>query len=277
MPRTLSPDPCNLKPPSERHYNSALSIWLSVDPMADKYPGMSPYVYCANNPVRLVDPDGRTIVPKDEDARQIYDDYKSVVNERLQKAHKSLSKLEQKSANGRRIREERIIQAQNKVRRYQEISDELKEMESSETVFVINAHTTGTSSSAYGSTTYNVKTNEVNINVGDGKAILNENGCYDYITPIMIIAHELKHGFQYLHSELDFDASGNFGGQFYDYTDEKDAIYRSSLFGFVDINSLEREYRLNLLQNRMQPRSYDLLTPAEKNKYNEEKANGKYH
>ncbi len=41
-----------------RHYHPTLSIWLSVDPMADKYPGVSPYVYCANNPVRLVDPDG---------------------------------------------------------------------------------------------------------------------------------------------------------------------------------------------------------------------------
>ena len=42
-----------------RYYNSDLSIWLSVDPLADKYPGVSPYTYCANNPVRLVDPDGR--------------------------------------------------------------------------------------------------------------------------------------------------------------------------------------------------------------------------
>jgi RHS repeat-associated protein len=42
-----------------RYYDSGLSIWLSVDPMSDKYPSMSPYVYCANNPVMLVDPDGR--------------------------------------------------------------------------------------------------------------------------------------------------------------------------------------------------------------------------
>ena len=41
-----------------RYYNSDLSIWLSVDPMAHKYPSMSPYVYCANNPVKLVDPNG---------------------------------------------------------------------------------------------------------------------------------------------------------------------------------------------------------------------------
>ncbi len=35
--------------------------WLSVDPMADKYPSLSPYAYCAWNPVKYVDPDGETI------------------------------------------------------------------------------------------------------------------------------------------------------------------------------------------------------------------------
>ena len=37
MPHNLSTDPCNLNPPSERHYNAALSIWLSVDPRSDKH------------------------------------------------------------------------------------------------------------------------------------------------------------------------------------------------------------------------------------------------
>ena len=36
-------------------------MWLSVDPLADKYPGISPYAYCAWNPVKLVDPDGAEI------------------------------------------------------------------------------------------------------------------------------------------------------------------------------------------------------------------------
>ena len=35
--------------------------WLSVDPMSDKYPSMSPYAYCAWNPVKLVDPDRREV------------------------------------------------------------------------------------------------------------------------------------------------------------------------------------------------------------------------
>ncbi|MCQ2225871.1 MAG: RHS repeat-associated core domain-containing protein [Paludibacteraceae bacterium] len=37
------------------------TMWLSVDPMSDKYPSLSPYNYCAWNPVKLVDPDGRKI------------------------------------------------------------------------------------------------------------------------------------------------------------------------------------------------------------------------
>ena len=42
-----------------------MTMWLSVDPMADKYPSISPYAYYAWNPVKLIDPDGREIAIKD--------------------------------------------------------------------------------------------------------------------------------------------------------------------------------------------------------------------
>ncbi len=42
-----------------RYYDPVISRWLSVDPLTEKYPGLSPYNYTANNPVMLVDPDGR--------------------------------------------------------------------------------------------------------------------------------------------------------------------------------------------------------------------------
>ena len=35
-----------------------MTMWLSVDPMSDKYPDISPYAYCAWNPVNVVDPNG---------------------------------------------------------------------------------------------------------------------------------------------------------------------------------------------------------------------------
>jgi RHS repeat-associated protein len=41
-----------------RYYDSGLSIWLSVDPMAEKYHYQTNYVYCINNPVLIIDPNG---------------------------------------------------------------------------------------------------------------------------------------------------------------------------------------------------------------------------
>ena len=46
-----------------RYYEPRTSIWISMDPMADKFPSLSPYNYCLNNPVKLVDPDGRENIP----------------------------------------------------------------------------------------------------------------------------------------------------------------------------------------------------------------------
>ena len=44
-----------------RFYWATIGHWLSVDPMADKYPNISPYAYCAWNPIKFIDPDGRKI------------------------------------------------------------------------------------------------------------------------------------------------------------------------------------------------------------------------
>ena len=55
-----------------RYYTSDLSIWLSVDPMSAKYPSLSPYVYCANNPIKLVDSNG-------EDYEVVVDHEKKII------------------------------------------------------------------------------------------------------------------------------------------------------------------------------------------------------
>ena len=44
-----------------------MTMWLSVDPLADKYPSISPYAYCAWNPIKLVDPDGREFDPASQE------------------------------------------------------------------------------------------------------------------------------------------------------------------------------------------------------------------
>ena len=42
-----------------RQYSPALRRWLVPDPLSEKYYDVSPYVYCNDNPVNMVDVDGR--------------------------------------------------------------------------------------------------------------------------------------------------------------------------------------------------------------------------
>ena len=44
-----------------RWYYPALMRTTTQDPLAEKYYDISPYAWCANNPVNLVDPDGKDI------------------------------------------------------------------------------------------------------------------------------------------------------------------------------------------------------------------------
>ena len=38
-----------------RMYNPAIARWTADDPLSEKYYGISPYVYCANNPILFTD------------------------------------------------------------------------------------------------------------------------------------------------------------------------------------------------------------------------------
>ena len=61
-----------------RYYNPSTALWLGVDPLASKYPGVSPYVYCVGNPVKYVDPDGRDAKKRIEIAKSFLETpYKS--------------------------------------------------------------------------------------------------------------------------------------------------------------------------------------------------------
>ncbi|MCK5148081.1 RHS repeat-associated core domain-containing protein [bacterium] len=42
-----------------RYYDPAIGRWLTPDPLASKYPGLSPYNYCGNNPLVNIDTDGQ--------------------------------------------------------------------------------------------------------------------------------------------------------------------------------------------------------------------------
>ena len=47
-----------------RYYDPKLSLWMSTDPLEDKYPNFNSYSYVFNNPIRFIDPNGEDGVDK---------------------------------------------------------------------------------------------------------------------------------------------------------------------------------------------------------------------
>lgn len=41
-----------------RMSDSNLGKWFNIDPLSEKYYSLSPYIYCANNPIKYIDPNG---------------------------------------------------------------------------------------------------------------------------------------------------------------------------------------------------------------------------
>ena len=50
-----------------RTYSPALRRWMVPDPLGEKYPAVSPYAYCAGDPVNYVDPTGESHYKVDDE------------------------------------------------------------------------------------------------------------------------------------------------------------------------------------------------------------------
>ena len=93
-----------------RYLNPTLSIWLSVDPMSDKYPHLTSYNYCANNPVMLIDPDGRKIVIAGEDGTSVeYTPNMKSDDKRVQMLNKTYKTKEGKSVIDNVVKSEKVF------------------------------------------------------------------------------------------------------------------------------------------------------------------------
>ena len=76
-----------------RYMNPVTSLWFGVDPLAEKYASMGGYVYTLDNPVKLVDTDGRIVnYPKNQRTKRTKVYYKKLLSH-LHMVHPQLKQL----------------------------------------------------------------------------------------------------------------------------------------------------------------------------------------
>ena len=74
-----------------RYYDPVTSIFLSVDPLAEQFPGWNPYHYVHNNPINLIDPTGMSAETYDQDPpKQQSSEPKKLLNIKFYGEDKSL-------------------------------------------------------------------------------------------------------------------------------------------------------------------------------------------
>ncbi|HEU4789549.1 MAG TPA: DUF6443 domain-containing protein [Flavobacterium sp.] len=85
----------NLYDYGARNYDPAIGRWMNIDPLAQKYVNISPYVYVANNVINAFDPDGKKIVFAKNATKEFKQAFKTAIKHlKANKADGIFAKLE---------------------------------------------------------------------------------------------------------------------------------------------------------------------------------------
>ncbi|MCQ2210954.1 MAG: RHS repeat-associated core domain-containing protein, partial [Paludibacteraceae bacterium] len=174
-----------------RYFDPSEAMWLSVDPLWEKYVGMSPYGYCAGNPVKMVDPDGKNVEEGSFEDKQL-----SKIDI---KAQRTIEKLNKKIAKNKNVQENK-----EKIRNLELTRKDISTMRESNENFSICESSNNENYTEY------------------------ENGRYviylrhRLLKDKALIVHELRHCGQYARGQLNKDKSN------YNVNHEVDA-YRAQL------------------------------------------------
>ncbi len=223
-----------------RMYDGVLGRWSVPDPLSDKYPGISPFTYCANNPVILIDPTGMeftgnvgAVNSAEEDAkRRVKSEQKT--QERL---WKKAGKLVAKGKNADKVYD-RIEKSSFREGQFQSTVNEIGEMRSSSTVYDVNTNYSPQSGQPDGFTEFagtNSQGNQI-IRLNVSQSYLSNGG----------LQHELVHGYQFEKGNIDYSpTNGSIPGYTYDIYDEVSAFTRQ--WAFTGNSSMYKAYPSTVL------------------------------
>lgn len=162
--------------------------FLTIDPMAEKYNQLSPYAYCANNPIVYIDPTGMYI---EEGSQKEWESRKSDVTSQRDYLQKRVDKLTAKAAAKGWSAEKLANRIGDKSERAASLNSSLGTMgtlESSTQGYSLSH----TASGENGGVTLNTETNIIDIKFGSGNTAN--------------FVHEATHAGQFEKGDMAFDS-----------------------------------------------------------------------
>ena len=180
--------------------------FTSRDPLFEKYPSFSPYAYCANNPVKFIDPTGMEIDPTCLDD---WNEKKTAIQNRKDALIAQKNELSNKTS---------FWGSYSRNIKIKKLNERIKSLD--ETLSTMN-NLEGDQSTKY--TLFNVEKNGGTglIKEGDKKGMV-----YIKSSSISSFVHEVTHAGQFYNNEIGFFMNGNIAA--YDIYDEV-AAYKAAL------------------------------------------------
>lgn len=212
-----------------------LGIFTTPDPLAEATHCISPYAYCGGNPIRYSDPTGMVFSERSWMMIQLF--MEKCKYDRVNEIEDGIKSFKAFIETGVGIVD--AIKHFNKANEYKAVLDEIEELNNSDTMYDITLDSSKRDNygNIVGTTTYNTEINRVEITVPN----------FD----CDILAHELKHAHQFETGTMSLN-----GSLLYDQGDEKEAYYRSALFGGPKWEEVKQYYE-HLRPNRVNVKSKD--------------------